>query len=128
MIFNPIVSGGGGSAPFFEIAPEEIEHYLFDDPESAILAVIYTNPPPSTNTNSPCLILPLTNVISSAAGMLNVEFYLQDAFHYYNVSIGGGTIYITNEEHETILNISSHGVETSSGWSVRLFVYKDKTT
>ena len=124
MIVNPIVSGGGGSAPFFEIAQEELEHYVYD-PESAILAVIYTNPPP--NVDDPCLILPLTDVISDSMARGDVQFSLQDGFHYYLVSIGGGQIFIMNEG-EIIIHIDSHGVESSSGWSVRLFVYKDKTT
>lgn len=124
MIFNPIVSGGGASAPFFEITQEELEHYLYDA-ESAVIAAIYTNPPPDASAD-PCLILPVTNIISSSMVRGNVEFNLQDGFHYYLVSIGGEQIIIMNES-ENILTINHYGVESPSGWSVRLFVYQDKT-
>lgn len=123
MVVNPIVSGGGASAPFFEITQEELEHYLYDA-ESAVIAVIYTNPPPDTNVD-PCLILPVTNIISNAMSG-EAEFYLQDGFHYYLASIGAEQIIIMNEG-EIILYITYHGVESPSGWSVRLFVYQDKT-
>ena len=120
MIVQPIVSGGGGStAPFLEIDKNEADQYVYEE-GACVLVAIYCEP---ALLGDPCLLLPLTNVMTLSAS--EVEISTKNGFQYYSVHIGNAQVAMLNEAGPVVV-IQSSGVETKpEGWSVRYFVYKD---
>lgn len=121
MIFNPIVSGGGGStAPFLEIDKNEADQYVYEE-GACVLAAIYCEP---ALLGDPCLLLPLTTVMTFSTS--EVEISTKNGFQYYRLQIGNAAVAMFNEAGPVVVIQSGGGVEIKpEGWSVRYFVYKD---
>ena len=119
MIFNPVVSGGGGenTTPFFEIQKEETEHYLLNSSGYSVVVAIY----PISTYKEPCIFLPLTYEFYLAAQ--DVEFNFPSGVVYYNAIIGNWGI-IFESGGSPILQIQIGGYEKlPDGWSARYFAY-----
>ena len=121
MIFNPVVSGGGGenTTPFFEIQKEETTQYLMYSSGYSVVVAIY----PSSTYSEPCIFLPLTTYFSF--GSSNGEIDLPSGYMSCNISVGNYGIRFSSEEGSTILLIQIGGhEELPDGWAARYFAYR----
>lgn len=120
MIFNPVVSGGGGenTTPFFEIQKEETTHYLLNSSGYSVVVAIY----PTSTYSEPCIFLPLTGYFGFSAQ--NGEIDLPSGFVSYDISVGNYQIAFFAEDESRILHIQIGGYEKlPDGWSARYFAY-----
>ena len=121
MIFNPVVSGGGGenTTPFFEIQKEETTQYLMYSSGYSVVVAIY----PISTYSEPCIFLPLTTYFSF--GSQNGEIDLPSGYVSCSIWVGNYSIRFTSEDGSRMLYISIGGDEVlPDGWSARYFAYR----